>query len=41
LYFFCFNKSSFFISAFFTFISAITFPHTFVIIKMFKTKKNS
>jgi Brp/Blh family beta-carotene 15,15'-monooxygenase len=41
LYFFYFNKSSFFISAFFTFISAITFPHTFVIIKMFKTKKSS
>lgn len=40
LYFFCFNKSSFFVSAFFTFISAITFPHTFVIIKMFKTKKS-
>jgi Brp/Blh family beta-carotene 15,15'-monooxygenase len=41
LYFFYFNRSSFFISAFFTFISAITFPHTFVIIKMFKTKKSS
>jgi|LauGreDrversion4_2_1035121.scaffolds.fasta_scaffold02070_16 Brp/Blh family beta-carotene 15,15'-monooxygenase len=37
-YFFYFNKTSFFITAFFTFISAITFPHTFVIVKMFKAK---
>jgi Brp/Blh family beta-carotene 15,15'-monooxygenase len=35
-YFLWFQKSQFFIPSFFTFISAITFPHTFVIINMFR-----